>query len=102
MGDGAQIHIFQLTARRHTARQAGHGQALRAQGLPNDVGGGLAFGSEVGGQDDFAHRAIRSALQQLLQADLAGAEVEFYPFFCFFFAINELSLHFLRIAFLSY
>jgi hypothetical protein len=53
VGDGAQVHVLQLAAGRHAARQPRDLQAARAQRLGQRVRRDLAFGREAGGQDDL-------------------------------------------------
>lgn len=70
MGNGPQVHEFKLTAHGHAARQARHRQAVTPQRLADDMGSGLALGSEVGGQNHFLNDAIARAIQQGLDANV--------------------------------
>jgi hypothetical protein len=55
MGDGAQIHIFELAARGHAARQPSDLQAARLERLADHMRRGFALGREIGGQDHLLH-----------------------------------------------
>jgi hypothetical protein len=63
MGNGAQIDIFQLTARWHTPGQARHSQTTFLEHFRDYMGGGLALAREIGGQYDLFHMAIIAALR---------------------------------------
>ena len=63
VGNGSEIDVFQFTAHRHSARQTGAGHPARLEQFTDDVGGGLAFGGEIGGQNHFFDHAIAGALQ---------------------------------------
>ena len=81
MGNGAQVHIFQLAADGHATRQARDLHPPALERFTNDMGGGLAFRREIGGQDDFLHRAIAGAspVKSAEQQPLAAAAADPQP-----------------------
>ena len=74
MRDGAQVHVLQLAARRHAARQARDAQATGTQGAGQRVCRDFAFGTEAGGQDDLLDHAVARTLEQALGTNLGRAD----------------------------
>ena len=73
MGNRAQIHVFQLAAHGHAARQARGLQAFGFKALGDHMGRGLALGGEVGSQNNLLHDAVARPRKQFLQAQVMGA-----------------------------
>mmetsp|Transcript_23378 Transcript_23378/g.55636 ORF Transcript_23378/g.55636 Transcript_23378/m.55636 type:complete len:231 (-) Transcript_23378:181-873(-) len=74
MGDGAEVHIFELAAHRHAACEPCRPDATGPQCLGQHMGRGLALGGEAGREDDLLDARLAGAHQQLGRADLARAD----------------------------
>ena len=74
VGDGTEVDILELAARRNAAREPCHVQSARVQRLADDMGRCLAFGGEVGRQDHLGHDAVGGPVEQFLQADVLGSD----------------------------
>src|SRR2546426_9131651 len=63
--------MLELSAHRKAPGDARDLESLSYQQLADVVRGGLALDREVGGEDDLAHDAIRHALHEAIEMDLA-------------------------------
>ena len=72
--EGQLIGVLEVAADRQTAGQLAHAQAERGE-HPDEVGGRrLALEVRIGGDDDLGDGAVLQARQQLLDAQLVGAD----------------------------
>src|SRR5689334_2459924 len=68
------IDVLELASHRQTARDAAYFHAPRAQQLPDVMSSGLTFDGEVRGENGFAYDAIRRALHETIEVDIAGSD----------------------------
>src|SRR5690625_770060 len=71
---GTAVDVLQLTTERNTVGDAADGDAQSARPLADEMGGGLPFDGQVGGQNHFRHLALAQPLQQLVDAQLVGTD----------------------------
>ena len=73
MGNGAKVNVLQLATHWHATRQATELEAHWTQRLADDMRGGLAFGSKVGGQNQLFNFAFGHTVKQFFEANVLGA-----------------------------